>query len=157
MLVDEAGMLDQDTARAVLTIADECGARLALMGDRHQLPAVGRGGVLDLAARWAAPEARLTLDTVHRFTHTTIGADGVLATVEDQHYARLSLAMRGGNRPRRGVRRAAGPRADPPARQRIRPDQRAGRDGGRGAHGRAARGRDRRHPRAGRRPQRRDP
>ncbi len=42
-------MLDQDTARALLTIADEAGARVALVGDRHQLPAVGRGGVLDLA------------------------------------------------------------------------------------------------------------
>lgn len=54
LLVDEAGMLDQDTARALLTIADEHGARIAFMGDRHQLPAVGpRRGVLDLAARWA--------------------------------------------------------------------------------------------------------
>jgi exodeoxyribonuclease V alpha subunit len=55
LLVDEAGMLDQDTARALLTIADQSGARVALVGDRHQLPAVGRGGVLDLAAGWAAP------------------------------------------------------------------------------------------------------
>jgi len=55
LLVDEAGMLDQDTARALLTIADETGARVALVGDRHQLPAVGRGGVLDLAVRWAPP------------------------------------------------------------------------------------------------------
>jgi len=46
LLVDEAGMLDQDTARALLTIADEAGARVALIGDRHQLPAVGRGGLL---------------------------------------------------------------------------------------------------------------
>ena len=90
-------MLDQDTARALLTIADETGARLALVGDRHQLPAVGRGGVLDLAARWASPEARLTLDTVHRFT--------------DPEYAELSLldadrrAQRRGLRPaRRGAR-----------------------------------------------------
>ena len=55
LLVDEAGMLDQDTARALLTIADETGARVAFVGDRHQLPAVGRGGVLDHAARWARP------------------------------------------------------------------------------------------------------
>ena len=55
LLIDEAGMLDQDTARALLTIADETGARLAMVGDRHQLPAVGRGGVLDHAARWAHP------------------------------------------------------------------------------------------------------
>src|SRR5690606_26171852 len=57
LLVDEAGMLDQDTARALLTIADEAGARVAFVGDRHQLPAVGRGGVLDHAAAWAHPTA----------------------------------------------------------------------------------------------------
>ena len=38
LLIDEAEMLDQDTARALVTIADETGARLALVGDRHQLP-----------------------------------------------------------------------------------------------------------------------
>ena len=80
LLVDEAGMLDQDTARALLTIADETGARLALVGDRHQLPAVGRGGVLDLAAGGPTPDRRLTLDTVHRFA--------------DPDYAELSLRMR---------------------------------------------------------------
>ena len=68
LLVDEAGMLDQDTARAILTLADETRARVALVGDRHQLPAVGRGGVLDLAARWARPETVVSLDVVHRFT-----------------------------------------------------------------------------------------
>ena len=51
-------MLDQDTARALLTIADETGARVALVGDRHQLPAVGRGGVLDHAVAWAHPTRR---------------------------------------------------------------------------------------------------
>ncbi|MDQ6687291.1 MAG: relaxase domain-containing protein [Actinomycetota bacterium] len=85
LLVDEAGMLDQDTARALLTIADETGARVALVGDRHQLPAVGRGGVLDLAARLIAPEAHLMLDTVHRFA--------------DPEYAELSLAIRTGEDP----------------------------------------------------------
>ena len=77
-------MLDQDTARAILTVADETKARVALVGDRHQLPAVGRGGVLDLAARWARPETMLPLDVVHRFT--------------DPQYAELSLAMRTGVR-----------------------------------------------------------
>ncbi|WP_426246551.1 MobF family relaxase [Nocardioides sp. LHG3406-4] len=84
LLVDEAGMLDQDVARALLTIADHAGARVAFVGDRHQLPPVGRGGVLDHAARWAHPEARLTLETVHRFT--------------DREYADLSLLMRTGER-----------------------------------------------------------
>jgi exodeoxyribonuclease V alpha subunit len=84
LLVDEAGMLDQDTARALLTIADETGARVALVGDRHQLPAVGRGGVLDHAARWTPPEACLALETVHRFA--------------DPGYADLTLRMRTGKR-----------------------------------------------------------
>ena len=86
LLADEAGMLDQDTARAILTLADQTQARVAFVGDRHQLPAVGRGGVLDLAARWARPEAVVSLDVVHRFT--------------DPQYAELSLAMRTGVRAR---------------------------------------------------------
>ena len=80
-------MLDQDTARALLHIADQHNARLVLVGDRHQLPAVGRGGVLDLAARYAHADARVELATVHRFT--------------DPDYAALSLAMRTGTDPDR--------------------------------------------------------
>jgi exodeoxyribonuclease V alpha subunit len=75
-------MLDQDTARALLTVADETGCRVALIGDRHQLPAVGRGGVLDLATRWALPQACLNLNTVHRFA--------------DPEYANLTAWMRTG-------------------------------------------------------------
>ena len=82
LLVDEAGMLDQDSARALMVIADTHHARVALVGDRHQLPAVGRGGVLDLAARWADPEVCLTLEAVHRFGDPT--------------YAQPSLSMRTG-------------------------------------------------------------
>jgi exodeoxyribonuclease V alpha subunit len=85
LLIDEAGMLDQDTARALLTIADETGARVAFVGDRHQLPAVGRGGVLDHAVAWAHPTAVITLEKVHRFT--------------DPDYAGLSLRMRQGEDP----------------------------------------------------------
>ncbi|CAB4958982.1 unannotated protein [freshwater metagenome] len=84
LLVDEAGMLDQDTARALLAIADRAHATVALLGDRHQLPAVGRGGVLDLAARWVSPAAHLELESVHRFS--------------DPAYADLSLLMRSGER-----------------------------------------------------------
>src|SRR3954453_2794580 len=85
LVVDEAGMLHQDTARALLTVADECRIRLALLGDRHQLPAVGRGGVLALAAGAADPSARLTLDAVHRFVRT----DQSGRTVPDTDYAEL--------------------------------------------------------------------
>ena len=85
LLVDEAGMLAQDTAHALLTLADETGARVALIGDRHQLPAVGRGGVLDHALNFAHPTAVVTLETVHRFN--------------DPDYAALSTRMRTGDDP----------------------------------------------------------
>jgi hypothetical protein len=85
LLMDEAGMLDQDTAHALLTIADEARARVAFVGDRHQLPAVGRGGVLDHAITWAHPTAVVSLDRVHRFA--------------DPDYAAVSLRMRKGEDP----------------------------------------------------------
>nr|WP_218860865.1 MobF family relaxase [Nocardioides panzhihuensis] len=84
LVVDEAGMLDQDSAVALVQIADVTGARLALVGDRHQLPAVGRGGVLDLACRYAK-DSLVDLDSVRRFA--------------DPEYAELSLRMRAGQRP----------------------------------------------------------
>jgi exodeoxyribonuclease V alpha subunit len=84
LVVDEAGMLDQDTARALLRLVDETGARVALVGDRHQLPAVGRGGVLDLAIRYA-PDRVTQLEGVRRFA--------------DPAYADLSLRMRTGEKP----------------------------------------------------------
>ncbi|MDK3258894.1 ATP-dependent DNA helicase [Blastococcus capsensis] len=95
LVVDEAGMLDQDTARALLAIADECQVRVALLGDRHQLAAVGRGGVLDLAVGQLDDDAYLTLRGLHRFTRT--GPDG--RTLPDTGYADLTLAMRSGDDP----------------------------------------------------------
>ena len=71
-------MLDQDTAHALLTVADEHGATLALVGDRAQLPAVGRGGVLDMAAQLSARTYDMT--SVHRFS--------------DPEYAALTVQMR---------------------------------------------------------------
>ncbi len=85
IVVDEAGMLDQDTALALLTLADEAGATLALVGDRAQLSAVGRGGVLDMAAQ-LAPHT-LDMSSVHRFT--------------DPDYAGLTVRMRRGEHPAR--------------------------------------------------------
>ena len=78
VIVDEAGMLDQDTARALLTITQEAGATVALVGDRAQLPAVGRGGVLDMAAQIRG--RTYDMSELHRFT--------------DPDYAALTLAMR---------------------------------------------------------------
>lgn len=81
IVVDEAGMLDQDTALALMTIADERLARIALVGDRAQLAAVGRGGVLDMAAQLLPRVHQMT--TVHRFV--------------DPGYAALTVQMRRGD------------------------------------------------------------
>ncbi|WP_175986199.1 MobF family relaxase [Microbacterium tenebrionis] len=78
VIMDEAGMLDQDTARALLTITAEAGATVALVGDRAQLPAVGRGGVLDMAAQIRG--RTYDMSELHRFA--------------DAEYASLTLAMR---------------------------------------------------------------
>ncbi|RPF27276.1 TrwC relaxase [Georgenia muralis] len=83
IVVDEAGMLDQDTALGLLTIADEAGATLALVGDRAQLPAVGRGGVLDVAAHLVG--STYDMGTVHRFNDPT--------------FADLTVQMRAGHHP----------------------------------------------------------
>ena len=87
IVVDEAGLLDQDSAIALLTTAAEVGAAIALVGDRSQLPAVGRGGVLDIAAAWVTGSGGTVhdLDTVHRFT--------------DPAYADLTLKLREGHNP----------------------------------------------------------
>ncbi|OWP20302.1 hypothetical protein CBF90_02120 [Microbacterium sp. AISO3] len=83
IVVDEAGMIDQDIAHALVEIAEENGALLALVGDRAQLPAVGRGGVLDMAVE-AHPQP-LDLTDLHRF--------------QDRQYAELTLQMRSRERP----------------------------------------------------------
>jgi thymidine kinase len=83
IVVDEAGMLDQDTALALLTLADEHGATVALVGDRAQLAAIGRGGGLDIAAKLLPRVHSLT--SVHRFT--------------DPAYAGLTVQMRRGEHP----------------------------------------------------------
>lgn len=83
LVVDEAGMLDQEAARALLELADRYDADVAMIGDRAQLSAVGRGGVLDAAARVATHT--VTLDEVHRFGN-------------DTEYAELSKLMRNRDR-----------------------------------------------------------
>ncbi len=83
VIVDEAGMLDQDTAIALLTVCDEAGATVALVGDRAQLAAVGRGGVLDMAAH--IRDRTFDMAEVHRFT--------------DPAYAEVTLRMRDGRDP----------------------------------------------------------
>ena len=83
VIVDEAGMLDQDTAIALLTVTAEAGATVALVGDRAQLAAVGRGGVLDMAAQFRGHT--FDMAEVHRFT--------------DPAYAEVTLRIRDGRNP----------------------------------------------------------
>lgn len=97
LVIDEAGMIDQHTARALLTIADETGAQVVLVGDRRQLPAVGIGGTLDKAARWAP--ARATMSEVHRFQLRQADHDGAAVTQRDHEFADLSLRIRSGTEP----------------------------------------------------------
>lgn len=92
VIVDEAGMVDQDAGRALLTIADETGARIVNVGDRSQLPAVSRGGYLEAAASWAAP---VEMADIHRFR--TLDEHG--RSVRDDDYAELSRQMRTGHDP----------------------------------------------------------
>lgn len=84
LVIDEAGMLDQDLAHAVMTVADESGASVAFVGDRAQLPAIGRGGVLDMAV--AAHPRPLDLSELYRF--------------REAGYADLTLQMRSRESPR---------------------------------------------------------
>jgi hypothetical protein len=79
IVVDEAGMLDQDAALALFTVAKEAGATVALVGDRAQLAAVGRGGVLDMAAQIRG--RTFDMAEVHRFMNPD--------------YAELTTRMRG--------------------------------------------------------------
>lgn len=78
LVIDEAGMLDQEAALRLLDLARDAGAQVVMIGDIAQLGAVGRGGVLDLATRHTRD--RVDLATVHRFTDPT--------------YATLTLAIR---------------------------------------------------------------
>jgi ATP-dependent exoDNAse (exonuclease V) alpha subunit len=86
LVVDEAGMLDQETARALLHVADRADARVVFVGDRRQLPAVGRGGVLDMVAGWAPTQVEL--GAVHRFRTPN--------NQVDTEYADLTLRIRAG-------------------------------------------------------------
>lgn len=89
IIVDEAGMIDQDVAHALFQIADQERASVAFVGDRAQLAAVGRGGVLDMAV--AAHPTPLDLTDVHRFRDAQ--------DRPDHEYAALTLQMRDRDRP----------------------------------------------------------
>jgi conjugative relaxase-like TrwC/TraI family protein len=66
LVVDEASMLDTDRLTALHRVADAAGARVVLMGDPHQLGAVGAGGMMRTTIDRGAET--YTLSDVRRFT-----------------------------------------------------------------------------------------
>jgi exodeoxyribonuclease V alpha subunit len=78
IVVDEAGMVDLQTANALVELAIEQGVGLAFVGDTHQALPVGHAGAMGSAIRHA--NAAVELDTVHRF--------------RDPEYAALTLRLR---------------------------------------------------------------
>ncbi|MFS2242757.1 ATP-dependent DNA helicase [Microbacterium sp. OR16] len=78
IVVDEAGMVDLQTANVLVELAIEQGVGLAFVGDTHQALPVGHAGAMGSAIRHA--NAAIELDTVHRF--------------RDPGYAALTLRLR---------------------------------------------------------------
>ncbi|MDN5685844.1 MAG: AAA family ATPase [Brachybacterium sp.] len=67
IVCDEAGMVDTDAMSALLTVADDTGARLALVGDPNQVRPVGHSGAMALVQAQTPDEARADLHSIHRF------------------------------------------------------------------------------------------
>jgi exodeoxyribonuclease V alpha subunit len=97
VVVDEAALMTVDQAVALIDLAAETGAAVRLVGDPRQLGAVGRGGVMETASRWA--DDPVTLDEVHRFVQVTTDEAGLPVTAPDRTYAELTLAIREGDDP----------------------------------------------------------
>jgi hypothetical protein len=66
LIVDEAGMVGTSSLHQLVGLAEREGWRLVLVGDPHQLQAVGRGG---LFAELCATGRTVELTRVHRFHH----------------------------------------------------------------------------------------
>lgn len=78
IVVDEAGMVDLQTARALAELAEDTGVGLAMVGDPQQAAPVGHAGAMALAQQSADVVVELT--DVHRFS--------------DPEYAALTIQMR---------------------------------------------------------------
>jgi hypothetical protein len=65
VVVDEAGMLDLEAASALLDVAHDTGAGVALIGDQRQALPVGHSGAMALF--WRRSLRHVELTTTHRF------------------------------------------------------------------------------------------
>ncbi|MDF2920065.1 MAG: recD2 4 [Microbacterium sp.] len=97
IVVDEAGMLDLHGANALIELAREHRATVALVGDPRQALPVGHSGAMAAAARRAT--RTVELDTVHRFVDPTYGALTLrmrnASSTEDARRVAAELADRG--------------------------------------------------------------
>ncbi|MFT3851971.1 MAG: MobF family relaxase [Ilumatobacteraceae bacterium] len=66
LVVDEAGMADIRTLEQAVTTVVAAGGRVLLVGDQHQMPAVGAGGGFAFAAERAPDVAELTVNRRQR-------------------------------------------------------------------------------------------
>ncbi|MBN9610880.1 MAG: relaxase domain-containing protein [Actinobacteria bacterium] len=66
LVVDEAGMADLPTLNALAQQTNQAGAKLLLVGDHAQLPAIGAGGTFQLLAEHQSDTPQLT--DIRRFT-----------------------------------------------------------------------------------------
>ena len=99
LVIDEAGMVSQDSARALVTTAVAHGWQVRVQGDSFQFGAVGVGGVMDIAKQVADPGRVWLLDDandVHRFRLRT--------GEKDEAYAAHSVALRTGADPEQAAR-----------------------------------------------------
>ncbi|WP_052226418.1 AAA family ATPase [Microbacterium mangrovi] len=78
IVVDEAGMVDLQTAYALAVVAEETGAGIVMVGDDRQARPVGHSGAMACMARRSG--AVVEMSAVHRF--------------HDPEYAALTLRMR---------------------------------------------------------------
>ena len=78
IVVDEAGMIDLNAARALAILAEQTGAGIAMVGDHLQATPVGHSGAMALTKQRSTAVVELT--AIHRF--------------KDAEYGRLSMRLR---------------------------------------------------------------
>lgn len=90
IVVDEAGMVDLDTANALAQLAADTGAGIAMIGDHLQALPVGHSGAMATMQRRSGSTVELT--AVHRFCDATYGALTLRLREPADHAHALSIA-----------------------------------------------------------------
>jgi len=97
IVVDEAGMVDLETANALLDVVSRTGAHLAMIGDDLQVAPVGHAGAMAMATHRAT--VVVELNAVHRFHDSSYGDLSLRmrcpSSIEDARVVADELAERG--------------------------------------------------------------